>query len=105
VSRYESYYEYWFPWYVTPILRRLRTDDMLFEKMMAHLHENTSPSIKASFPRILAAARGLSPKLLSWCRSEADRQLTSDFAEIGLDLSEGRMKPVIHSLSSLIVAV
>jgi hypothetical protein len=105
LSRHESHYEYWFPWYVTPILRRLQTDDMLFEKMMAYLNENTFPSIKASFPRILAAARGLSPELLSWCRSEADRQLTSDFAEIGLDLSEGRMKPVIHSLSSLIVAL
>lgn len=90
---------------MAPALRRIGTDDELAEKMVEYLGAAPSPSAKATFPRLLSAARGISDELLSWCKAEANRQLTSDFPEVGLvDLYEGTMRPVAHSLLDVIGA-
>jgi hypothetical protein len=102
LSNYDSRFGYWLVWYMEPALRRIRTDNLLAEKFDKYLTDKPSPSAKATFPRLLSQARGLSAELSTWCTTEAERQLTSAFPEIGFDLCEGIFRPVAHSLLDVI---
>jgi len=102
LSRYDTHFKNCFPSYRAPAVRRLGTDGILAEMMLEHLRAKATPSEKGTLPRLIAASRGLSDELLSWSRSEANRQLTSVFPEIGLDLYVGHLRPVAHSLLDVI---
>ncbi|MFC1836968.1 hypothetical protein ACFL2Q_19980, partial [Thermodesulfobacteriota bacterium] len=98
LSGYNVHYRYWSRWYVKPLIQRLQSDEELEQRLLSHLINGADPSEKASFARLLAMAGGLSPQFRDWCREEADRQLNSSFPEIGFDLVEGELRPVLHSL-------
>ena len=86
-----------------PIVRRLRYDDELFTNLKARLFADPSPSQKASFPRLLSAARGISPELREWGLAEIARQVGTDgLSEIGFDLVSGTYRAVWHSLMDVI---
>ena len=81
-----------------PLIRRLRKDDELLELLVARLQSTPSLTEKASFPRLIALARGAT-LVRQWCAEELERQTNgSVFPEIGVDLIEGRLRPVAHSL-------
>ena len=82
-----------------PIFRRLRTDDQFAALLVERLHQNPTPSEKATFPRFISVARGLSTDLREWCIEEADRQLSgTQPPEVAMDGISGEFRPVIHSL-------
>lgn len=88
--------------WIPSVIRRLKQDDAAYERMRKILLEKLSPGIKASFPRLLARARGLTGDLRSWCQSEAldDRDVL--VGEVGFDLIAGQMRLVSHSLFDLL---
>lgn len=82
-----------------PILRRLRTDDNLFEMLIVCLQNKPTPSEKATIPRLISAARGIPNELRTWCNEEMNRQLDfSKIPQVGVDLIVGEVRPVVHSL-------
>jgi hypothetical protein len=89
---------------VPPIVRRLRSDDELFTRLTERLFADPSPSEQASFPRLLALSRGLSPELRGWALGQIDRQVGGRGpVEIGLDLAAGTHRAVWHSLMDMLV--
>ena len=86
-----------------PIVRRLRFDDQLLANLTARLFADPSPSQKASFPRLLSTARGMSPELREWGLAEITRQTGKEgLSEIGFDLVSGTHRTVWHSLMEVI---
>jgi hypothetical protein len=90
-------------WYSRDItrhfLRRLQKDDILLKMLMECLENNPTPSEKATFPRLIGVARGISPELRTWCIREADHQLSgAESLEIGYDLIISEPRPVVYSL-------
>lgn len=81
-----------------PLIRRLRKDDELLDLLVARLQSAPSLTEKASFPRLIALAKGAT-EVREWCAKELERQTNgSVFPEFGLDLIEGRFRPIAHSL-------
>jgi hypothetical protein len=66
------------------------------------LFAQPSPGVKASFPRLLARACGLTKELRSWCRSESQRGKGIMVGEVGLDLIAGQKRLVVQSLFDLL---
>ena len=82
----------------------LEVDDALARKLFECLGDNPSASEKASYPRLLTAARGLDPDLSAWCEGQYEVQCSSDaLAEVGLDVVAGRTRPVAHALLDILV--
>ena len=91
------------PYVVGPIVKRISKDDVLEQILWEELKKSTSTSIKATYPRMLAASRRRVYELTEWCKKEISRQLESDEGpEIGLDLMFGELRPVVHSLLDIL---
>ena len=81
-----------------PLIRRLVKDDDLFELFKAQLQGRPTASQKISLARLIALARGTA-QIRTWCLEEIDRQLDENsFPEVGVDIVEGRFRPVAHAL-------
>jgi hypothetical protein len=86
-----------------PVIRRLKEDDELLNLMTHKISNDPSPSVKATFARLIGAARGVSSELRAWGVSQAEDQLSGGvFPEVGLDLVSGDLRPVVHSLFDLL---
>jgi hypothetical protein len=82
-----------------PVIRRLREDSDLEAILIERLRDEPSPSEIATLPRLIGAARGLSPELRAWCSEEANALLGARKpAAIGVDLLSGLRRPVAHCL-------
>jgi len=82
-----------------PVLRRLQTDDSLLAMLFQRLLTVPAPSEKASIPKLISAARGVSSELKAWCIEEVDRQMCGEISpQIGFDLIYGELRPVTHAL-------
>ena len=82
-----------------PVLRRLEMDNRFYRMLIKRLQNNPTPSEKATIPRLIGVARGVSSELRTWCIEEANRQLCGkESPEIGFDLIIGELRPVAHSL-------
>ncbi len=80
---------------IRPVIRRLRSDDDLAARLSARLVDNPTAHEKASIPRLLAAARSLSADQRQWSIDELARQLRPRvFSDIGIDVLQGRLRPV-----------
>ena len=90
------------PYWMPSVLRRLQADDAAFSQTHDLLLGGPSPGIKASFPRILSRARGLSDDLRDWCVTEYRRAENDFVGEVGMDLIAGQEQLVVHSLSELL---
>jgi hypothetical protein len=90
----------WHSYVVTrPALTRLQVDDILLAMLSEHLQGAPTPSEKATIPRLIGAARGVSPELRAWCLEEMNCQLRgTEPPQIGVDLLNGELRPVVHSL-------
>ncbi len=88
--------------WIPSVIRRLKQDDAACERMRQSLLEKPSPGVKASFPRLLARARGLTEELRSWCQSEVRADRDVFVGEVGLDLIAGQMRLVSHSLFDIL---
>jgi hypothetical protein len=90
---------------VRPILRRLRMDNDLHALMNRRLWETPTASEKATLPRLIKSARGMSTDLRAWCAEEIDRQSTGSVPpEVGFDLHVGALRPVPHCLLTVLDA-
>jgi hypothetical protein len=89
---------YWIP----NIIRRIQCDDEMCAAMQGRLSGQASPGVKASFPRLLGRARGVSDELRAWCISECERAKTDLVGEVGLDLVAGQARLVTLSLFDLL---
>jgi hypothetical protein len=84
---------------VGPFVRRLREDDSLAAMFQQRLGETASPSEKATVPRLLQFARGLTEELRSWCQDELARQVgQGNSPEFGFDLTAGVVRAVSQCL-------
>jgi hypothetical protein len=82
-----------------PVIRRLREDDDLEAMLFERLRDEPSSSEIVTLPRLIGAARGLSPELRAWCNEEASAQLGARKpARIGVDLLTGLQRPIAHCL-------
>jgi hypothetical protein len=72
-----------------PLLARLRFDSEVATQSFAHLETSTNPSVKASFPKLLAATGEMTPERADWCREELERQQSLRSPEIGYDVLAG----------------
>lgn len=103
LSNSKRLYRQHLPVITRPIIRRLRTDESLFNMLTERLQNNPTPSEKATIPRLIAAARGSSPELRTWCIEEANRQLSgTESPEIGFDLIVGDLSPIANSLLDVV---
>jgi hypothetical protein len=85
------------------IIRRLKADDELIAMLNKILHNNPTPSEKATIPRLISSSRGISSELHEWIIKEIEQQLTgTEPPEIGVDLFAGEIRPVVHSLIDVI---
>ena len=92
---------YWVP----NLVRRLQADDDVFNFLSGRLAENPSPGEKASLPRLLTRARGLSDDIRVWCIDEITRGERDDaIAEVGMDLVAGEYRVVRQSLMDVLTA-
>ena len=88
-----------FQFLVRPLLRRIRKDEKLAVLLRERLFANPTPSEKASISRLLASSQGVSKDVKNWCMAEHNRQIREDVVpELGVDLFEGALRPVRHSL-------
>lgn len=69
-----------------PLLVRLRFDPEVAERCFAHLKTSNNSSVKASFPRLLAATGEMTVERADWCRGELERQQSLSSPEIGYDV-------------------
>jgi hypothetical protein len=76
----------------------LQEDDTAYAQMRELLFGKPSPGMKASFPRLLARARGLTEDLHAWCQSETQRDKDLFVGEVGLDLIASHKRLVAQSL-------
>jgi hypothetical protein len=84
---------------IKPMLKRLQNDPTLHEALKTHLFSNPTPSEKGSFSRLIAASAGVSDELRTWCVRELAYQHRQDITpEIGVDMFQGRLRPVRQSL-------
>jgi hypothetical protein len=88
--------------WIPSIVRRLKEDDATYARMCEVLFSQPSSGMKASFPRILARARGLTEELRSWCRSESQRDSDILLGEVGFDLIAGQTRLVAQSLFEIL---
>jgi len=86
-----------------PILRRLEMDNSFCRMLFKCLQNNPTPFEKATIPRLIGVARGVSSELRTWCTEEVNHQLSSKKSpEIGFDLIVGELRPVAHSLQEVL---
>lgn len=85
-----------------PLLRRLRTDDGFRTLMEGRLRNVPTASEKATLPRLIASTQGVTAYLRAWCTAEIDAQTRRISPEVGFDLSAGDLRPVAHSLLSVL---
>lgn len=88
--------------WISSIVRRLKEDDTAYARMRELLFGQPSPGLKASFPRLLVRARGLTEDLHAWCQSETQRDKDIFVGEVGLDLIAGRRRLVAQSLFDIL---
>jgi hypothetical protein len=82
-----------------PVIRRLREDGDLEAILLERLRDEPSPSEIATIPKLIGAARGLSPELKAWCSEDANAQIGARKpVAIGVDLLTGLRRPVAHCL-------
>ena len=65
---------------------------------MGALYAKLDGASKASVPRVLAAARGLSPDLTAYCLREIEQQLRLESPELGFDVMSAEIRGVHISL-------
>ncbi len=103
LSNYERIHRNYSQLITRPILRRLQADDNFSAMLIKHLQNNSNPSEKATFPKLIGASRGMPSELRIWCIEEANRQVSdSECPEVGFDLVVGELRPVIFSLMDAI---
>jgi hypothetical protein len=67
--------------------------------MQEALHKGTSPDGKATFPRLLARASGVSEELYAWAEDELARQLAMTVSsEVGFNLVGETVRSVLLCL-------
>jgi hypothetical protein len=82
-----------------PLIQRIRRDADARAVFTDLLRPSLYGSGKATVPRVIAAANGVSPTLATWCREEVERQLAEDTVpQFGFDLLAGHMRAVALSL-------
>jgi hypothetical protein len=70
--------------------------------MFELLFDQPSPGVKASFPWLLAHARGLTADLRNWCQRETQRDKEIFVGEVGMDLIAGQTRFVTQSLFDIL---
>lgn len=86
-----------------PLKFRLRRDEPLAAEIFAVLRDSASPSMKATYPRMLALAGRMTAELREWALAELERQVRFGSAdELGFDLPAGQVRPVKHNLLDLL---
>jgi hypothetical protein len=88
--------------WIPSIIRRLKQDDPAYTGMRQILFDRPSPGVKASFPRFLVRARGLTEELRTWCQSETRYDKEIVVGEVGMDLIAGQMRLVAQSLFDIL---
>jgi hypothetical protein len=81
-----------------PVLARLRYDSAAAVQVFDYLKGSSNPRIKASFPKLLAAAGEMTVERAEWCRKEIERQQVSVSPEIGYDITVTGPRSVVSCL-------
>jgi hypothetical protein len=77
-----------------PAAARLRRDSDAARALSDRLEASSNPSVKASFPRLLAFGGRLTAERDVWCRLELERQTALESSELGYDLVAKRTRAV-----------
>jgi hypothetical protein len=86
-----------------PVIRRIKTDEIIFTMLTRHLQNNPTSSEKITILKLIGAAKGLSPELRNWCIGELDCQLRGmEPPEIGIDFTTGENQPVAYTLLDIL---
>ncbi|WP_426413463.1 NACHT domain-containing protein [Bradyrhizobium ganzhouense] len=88
--------------WIPSTIRRLKQDDAACSLMLQTLLDQPSPGVKASFPRLLVRARGLTEELRAWCQSETVDGRNRWVGEVGMDLIAGQQRLVALSLFDIL---
>jgi energy-coupling factor transporter ATP-binding protein EcfA2 len=71
---------------IRPLVARLQSDPEAVRYLSDTLFSTTNPSVKASFPKILAFSGSFTAERDKWCRDELQRQRSLQSPEVGYDL-------------------
>ena len=87
-----------------PLITRLGRDGDLAGRLWERLSGGqATASAKASFPKLLAAAEGLTTDLRDWCAAELKAQSDpSAITDVGIDLVKRQVQPIAWSLLDLL---
>jgi hypothetical protein len=84
-------------------VRRLSHDDEAVALLMKLHSDTSSPHLRASVPRLLAAARGITPELRRRFDDELDREfVTAESPVVGYDLAADDIRAVAISLCDVL---
>ena len=85
------------------LLKRVKRDEPLQSLLTAKLRAAPTPNEKCTISRLLGSACGVDSDLRTWCLQEVEKQLGgSQLPEVGLDLLDGSVRPVVEVLSDLL---
>jgi hypothetical protein len=79
-------------------IRRITKDGTAANALLSTLAEKLEPTDKSSIPRLLAASRGLSPDLTTYCLREIEEQIGLESTELGFDVLNAEIRGVYLSL-------
>ena len=71
---------------IRPLVARLQSDPEAVRYLSDTLFSTINPSVKASFPKILAFSGSFTAERDKWCRDELQRQRSLQSPEVGYDL-------------------
>jgi len=95
LSEFEYSGQYSFRFVVRPLVRRLSRDDTLVQLLAERLGPAAPESEKATIPRLITEAKGLTEELRSWALNELISQNTRPIGVgLGVDLVAQRVQPV-----------
>ena len=79
-------------------VRRIRKDREVESSLLERFNDQLKPAEKASVPRLLASANGVSSEVLQFCANEIDRQNQLESPELGFDVVSAEIRGVYLSL-------
>lgn len=84
------------------VIKRLQSDDDLYEMLVDDLDKQISISQKVSTLKLLSLSKGLSDEIRDLCMNDLDRQLDTKFPQVAIDVVYGEIRPVAYSMLDMV---
>lgn len=88
--------------FTRPLIKRISRDDLLQSALAGKLDATPNSNEKCTIPHLLVMTSGMTNSLRVWCIDEAEKQSNADVPEVGFDLIDWSVRPVLEVLCDLL---